>query len=366
MSFTLKARAAAVLLALALGGCASVQTGPDKDGEQVIAEGMAPFNGNMALARANAIAAAQESAVEQVVGVFVSGSTRVQDAVAVSRKLMAGTQGFVKRYKILNERQEAGYYTVKIKAVVKVSDISSALDKMRDGARTAAVFSVETMDGRPGSSSDAASAAGAALSKAGYDIVAANAPANAADAASALDAASSANADFAVTVAADSYKVEPMPELGGGLAPYRARAAVRVYSAASRKLVAESVKEASALDAAPAVAARRAAAAAAELAAKDLPARLERAAAETPSITLKITGLTGLEQLRRFQDMLRAVPRLEKISLTSYSNGDARFLLRARDLSGDELAAMLLRQNPPFAVYMQSMSQRELALKANY
>jgi len=57
---------------------------------------------------------------------------------------------------------------------------------------------------------------------------------------------------------------------------------------------------------------------------------------------------------------------LEKVSLASYASGDAFFSLKAVGISGDDLAAMLLRQKPPFKIDLQSASTNDLTLKANY
>lgn len=357
-------RMTALLAAAALlCACAELRIGPPAEGEQITAEGMAPLaEGNLALARDNALAAAQRSAVEQVVGVFVSGQTQVQDAVAVRQKIMAGTKGYIKRYKIASEGAAGGYYRVKIRATVLVQGISSAFEEYSGGSRAkVAVLAAETVDSAPVSYGGAGAALASQLEKTGYSVLTPKAETGA-DAA--LDAARAAGADYAVIVQADAYKLAPLPELSGQFSPYRARADVKIYSVADRRLAGGITKEASGLDPAPDIAAKKALAAAAGLAAQELSAQLARAANAAGTIVLKITGLRGIEQLRKFQDALRQIPGIEKAPLSSYARGDAFFSVRTRTLSGEELAASLLRINP-FALETQSVTQYELLLRAN-
>ena len=350
----------------ALCGCATLGSQSGPEGETITAEGMAPLGGNLATARQNALAAAQRSAVEQVVGVFVTGQTQVQDATAVRQKLLASTQGFIKRYKISRETQSGGYYHVKIKASVLIQDISSAVDRLMDPSRAKiALFAFESVDGKPVATSDSLAPLSAALGKLGYGVITPQPEGDAQSTSAALDAAQAEHADFALVAEANAYKIPPMPELGGQFSPYRARTTVKLYTAADRRLAAEISKEASGLDAAPEIAARKATAAATALAAPELAAPLERASNTATTVVLKITGLEDLQQLRQFQELLHAIPQIEKAPLTSYTDGEAFFSLRVRETTGEELAAAILHQNHSFKLDSQNVTQYELLFKAN-
>jgi len=88
---------------LAMSACSGhMKVGPGWEGEKVTAEGMVPYDGkDLPAAKAGALAAAQRHAVEQVVGVFVSGRTQVRQAVAIQQKVLSRTQGLIKRYEII-------------------------------------------------------------------------------------------------------------------------------------------------------------------------------------------------------------------------------------------------------------------------
>jgi hypothetical protein len=355
-----------IALLAALCGCATLGGNSGPEGETITAEGIAPINGNFATARRDALAEAQRSAVEQVVGVFVSGQTQVQDATAVKQKLLASTQGFIKRYKITRETQSGGYYHVKIKASVLVQDISAALDKMYDPSRgRVAVFAFESVDGKPQPTTDSIAPVTAALEKLGYSVITPQPGADSQSVTSALDAAQAEHADLALIAEAGAYKIPPMPELGGQFSPYRTHMTLRLYTIADRRMAAEIAKEASGLDAAPEIAARKATAAAAETAVAELPAQIDKVSRSASTVALKVTGLGGLEQLRQFQELLRAIPQIEKAQLVSYSDGDASFNLRVREATGEELAAAILHQNRLLTLEAQGVTQYEVDIKAN-
>src|SRR6185312_8391178 len=90
--------------AVLAAGCASprMKTGKTAEGEVVIAEGSAPYRADdLPGSRAAALAAAQRSAVELVVGVYVSGRTQVQKAVAIQNNILTKTDGYIKRYEVI-------------------------------------------------------------------------------------------------------------------------------------------------------------------------------------------------------------------------------------------------------------------------
>src|SRR5689334_23219367 len=94
---------AACLVTTGCGGSHNrIKTGKTLEGEVVEAEGTAPYRADdLPGTKAAALAAAQRSAVELVVGVYVNARTRVDKAVAIENNILANTQGYIKRYEIL-------------------------------------------------------------------------------------------------------------------------------------------------------------------------------------------------------------------------------------------------------------------------
>ena len=360
------------LTAAVLGACAGLKVGPGWEGEQVVGEGMAPYDGkNLPAARANALAAAQRNAVEQVVGVFVTGQTMVQKAVAIEQKVLAKTQGFIKRYKVLDEGADNGYYRIKIKAVVLLQDVSAALEEMRlseskRGGKIM-VFTSETISGKPSKTNDARGGIYRVLSKRSYAIAESETPLDPAqgnDTLSLLELTRAAGAAFLIIAQADAYKLEEMSQLGSAFIPCRAKINLKLMSVNSGQVVAESTKEASGVDAVEKIAAQKALSAAAELAAQDILVPLETATRSGTSIMLKVVSLSGLEQLKKLQDALRNIGGVEDFSLTRYTRGDAFFSVHVSGISGEELTASILRQKP-FELEAQVVTQYEIQLKAN-
>ncbi|MFH1645076.1 MAG: flagellar assembly protein T N-terminal domain-containing protein, partial [Candidatus Omnitrophota bacterium] len=85
------------------------------------------INNDIPNAKKRAIVDAQKNAVEMAVGVYVNASTRVEKTVLVEQKILSKTNGYIKKYKILQESREGNFYKTKIQAVVKIEEISRDL-----------------------------------------------------------------------------------------------------------------------------------------------------------------------------------------------------------------------------------------------
>src|SRR5882724_5756467 len=108
---------------LALAACSGSRThlknGKTLEGEVVEAEGIAPYQAeDLPGTKAASLAAAQRSAVELVVGVYVNAKTRVEKAVAIEQSILAKTSGYIKRYEIMSEGRDGAWYKTKIRALV--------------------------------------------------------------------------------------------------------------------------------------------------------------------------------------------------------------------------------------------------------
>lgn len=86
------------------------------------------LNNDVNAAKERALIKAQRKAVELVVGVFVNAATLVGKAELVDSQIYAKTNGYVKKYDILSEKEEEGAIKLKIKALVKVGDVNKDLD----------------------------------------------------------------------------------------------------------------------------------------------------------------------------------------------------------------------------------------------
>ncbi len=95
------------------------------DKKKVISEGVA--DGNKAQAREKAIKDALRSAVEQGMGAFVTTELTVKQKKLVDEKITTETTGFVKSYKVIEEKEEDGLYTVKIEALIKSGKLRDEL-----------------------------------------------------------------------------------------------------------------------------------------------------------------------------------------------------------------------------------------------
>src|ERR1700690_284135 len=121
------------MMVLILSSCATsrINKAKGEEGEIVIAEGIAPYKADdLPGTKAASLAAAQRSAVELVVGVYVNAKTRVEKAVAIEQSILAKTSGYVKRYEILSEGRDGDWYKTKIRALVSTQAIHDDLDTL--------------------------------------------------------------------------------------------------------------------------------------------------------------------------------------------------------------------------------------------
>src|ERR1017187_10314985 len=119
--------------ALIISGCATsrVNKAKGEEGEIVVAEGIAPYRADdLPGTKAASLAAAQRSAVELVVGVYVNAKTRVEKAVAIEQSILAKTSGYIKRYEILSEGRDGDWYKTKIRAMVSTQQLHEDLDSL--------------------------------------------------------------------------------------------------------------------------------------------------------------------------------------------------------------------------------------------
>ncbi len=100
--------------------------------QTVTAEGVeAVVAGDMAITRDRAINDALRKAVEQAVGTLVSAETRVQNFKLLNDEIYTKTEGYVRNYRIISERQKESFYVVTIQASIETGPIKEKLDALR-------------------------------------------------------------------------------------------------------------------------------------------------------------------------------------------------------------------------------------------
>jgi hypothetical protein len=100
--------------------------------KEIRAEGMADITaGNVAGARDRAIEDALRKAVEDGVGFLLSAESIVENYQLIQDTILSKSKGYVKNYKIINEKQKAWMYHVTISAKIGKTLLKDDLDALR-------------------------------------------------------------------------------------------------------------------------------------------------------------------------------------------------------------------------------------------
>lgn len=237
----MNARVAVAAALMGLAGCASA---PTRGGERttVEAEGWAALTkGDPYGPRARALADAQKRAVEKAAGVNVAASTRVDAAVAVRQRIWTDARARIESWELIGDRAEDGFRKLRIRAVVRLDGGDTAQPPPGDAK-------VRVASGGP-----AAAGLRRGLGEAGFILA-------------------DAEAEYVATAETDARVVRDIR-----LAPFvtgRANVKVSIRDAVSGVVVWEQARDASGLDADPALAVARAGESAGRLAGRDAGAGL--------------------------------------------------------------------------------------------
>jgi hypothetical protein len=339
-----------VMLASALifTGCATTRITKTKgeEGEIVVAEGIAPYKADdLPGTKAASLAAAQRSAVELVVGVYVTAKTRVEKAVAIEQNILAKTSGYVKRYEILSEERDGEWYKTKIRALVSTQQLHQDLDALgllkqpEVGFPRVTIELQEFVGETENKDGHAQHSLTQALLNKGFKVV--DLPASVTSNEDAVEAAKSINPSSAELLIAGMARAQNLgyDRSFGGMSSYRASVTFRVIEAGSGEVVATVSQAASGLEATPELAAGKALEKAAEVAANDLsglPTELSKRA----HVDLTISGLKSFEVLSKFEKSLTSEPGVNDLFLRSYSqdSGVAVLDVLLDQISPQELA----------------------------
>jgi len=104
-----------------------------KPAQEVTASGMGSIiNGDVAHARDDAIEDALRKGLEQVMGMMVSAETLVENFQLIEDNIFSKTQGYVQHYDVVQEgKRDESLYEVTVHAVVKMSDLKSDLEAIQ-------------------------------------------------------------------------------------------------------------------------------------------------------------------------------------------------------------------------------------------
>jgi hypothetical protein len=355
-------------------GCATsrIKKTQGEEGEIVVAEGIAPYKADdLPGSKAASLAAAQRSAVELVVGVYVNAKTRVEKAVAIEQNILAKTSGYVKRYEILSQGPDGEWYKTKIRALVSTQQLHQDLDSLGFLKQPEVGFPrvtielqefVGEIENREGHATHSLTQA---LLNKGFKVV--ELPPSISPNQDAVEAAKSLNHATAELLIAGMARAQNMgyDKTFGGMSSYRASVTFRVIEAGSGEVVATVSQVASGLEATPDLAAGKALEKAAEVAANDLaslPAELSKRA----HVDLTISGLKSFEALSKFQNSLTAEPGVKDQFLRSYSQDSGLAVLDVLldQVSPQELADRCVKiGGPEWSVFQ--VSGRAVQLSAS-
>lgn len=347
----------ALLLAALIGlsGCHNrLKLAPGEQGEVIVSEGWAPIDPSDPLGtKRRSLADAEKKAVEQVVGVFISAKTRVDQTVNIDERILAKVDGYVRKYDVLSEKKEDGFLKTRIKAVVlykKIGDDLKALGLTKPPpppGNPRVSVSIQTTGLPDGSqSSQAAQGLRAALLAHGFTVV---------------DSGDPAGDDLLIQGEAEVHPYED--ERLGGLHSARARLTLEVLKSKSAEVLANKSQEASGLDISDLVAAGKALSKAGNLAGEALAKDLVPLLKSQLGVAVKVDGLNGLEEVRKLVDDIRMNPEVEAATLSDYHDGLAEIQVSTEGVPGDELSALILR-SPKFHLSAVSVSAYAIDLKA--
>jgi hypothetical protein len=326
-------------LILCLGlvvGCAGsksrLKIGQSVDGEVVEAEGLAPYNAADIIATKRAsLVDAQKNAVERAVGVFVSGKTLVEKAVAIENNILARTDGYVKKYDILKESREGDLYKTRIRALVAVKDLEKDLKQLSllgtgELSRPRVRIKIsEKVDKEAADESPAATGLEKQLVENGYVIVSGD---------------DAGTPDLEIKGTATSYPFQT-GDLGGFVS-YRARMTVTVTRPGTTNVVLSQSKEASGLGGNPQLAGLKSLETVGNLTGEELAKQLAQLWSNKRTVTVTVEGVATFADVDRIKKHIGSQPQVSDLVLRSYDEKMAQFEVElGKQLQPSELASRL-------------------------
>ncbi len=348
----------ALIIGISLSGCAGsksrLKIGMTDEGEVVEAEGFVPDNPQDRLsAKKASLTDAQRNAVEKVVGVYVSARTFVEKAIAIENNILARTEGYVKKYDVLKDGPEGGFYKTKIRALVAVKDLEADLKQMsllKSGQLQRPRLSVsvaETIDKEEVTEQVAQASLEKALIQQGYVIV---------------DSTDVKSADLNVTGKAAAFPFQT--EKLGGFVSYRARLSLQAKRPGTTNVAYSLSKEASGLGGSGDLAGLKALESVGEFAAVELGEKLADMWGKGRTILVMVEGVKSFSDADRVKKHLAAEPGLGDLELRLFDEQMAQFDVLLGNVKPTELATRL-SQSQSLPMTVLESTNNVLRLKLN-
>jgi hypothetical protein len=321
-----------LFLLSACGGSRShLKIGKTAEGEVVEAEGLAPNDpAQLILTKRASLNDAHRNAVEKAVGVFVSGRTMVEKAVAIENNILAKTEGYIKKYDILSEGADGPMYKTKIRALVALKDLErdlkdNALMNLPDLKKPRVYLDINEEAGGALIGEDVVkSAISKMLMERGFVV---------------LGQGRSKEAEVQITGKASAF---PFQSDGlGGFVSFRARLTVQSVRTGTLDTILTLSKEASGLGGNDALAAIKALETVGELVGVELSQELPRALKNGKSGLVFVEGVKSFEDVDKIKKRLTSQPGVRDVALRLYDEGLAQFELELDHETLTDLASSL-------------------------
>ncbi len=315
-----------------VGPKSRLKLGKTAEGEVVEAEGFAPNDPKDILAtKRSSLVDAQRNAIEKAVGVFVSGKTMVEKAIAIENNILAKSDGYIKKYDVIAEGpSENNLYRTKIRALVALKDLEKDLKQM-SLLKTAQVLRprvtidlVEKVDKAAVDEGAASSALQQSLMQQGFVVVQGD---------------RAKEAELVIKGKASSFPFQT--EGLGGFVSYRARLAVQVMRPGTQDVVYSTSKEASGLGGNADLAALKSLETVGDVTGKEMGTQLTDLWSKGANALVYVEGVKSFGDVERVRKHLVSQPGVADIALRLYDEGMAQFELQLDKVQLAELAATL-------------------------
>jgi hypothetical protein len=331
-----------------------LKIGATEQGEVVEAEGFAPNDPKDILAtKRAALVDAQRNAVEKAVGVFVSGRTLVEKAIAIENNILARTEGYVKKYDILSEGLDKDLYKIKIRALVALKDLEKDLKAMSllnepELKRPRVSMKLdETIDGVKAQEAVASNALKQSLLDQGFIVVADTRV---------------GDAELSIVGSASSL---PFQDQGlGGFVSFRARLSLQVLRSGTDTLVTSISKEASGLGGNKTLAGFKSLETVGNLVGRELGEKLTQMWSKGGNLFVLVEGVKTFTDAERVRKHLMSQPGVKDLMMRLYEEQMAQFELQVGSMPIEELAAHLQASQTLSLTVVEAKNQT-LRLKLN-
>lgn len=323
-----------LIASLLVSGCAgsksSLKLGKTAEGEVVEAEGLAPNTKDTILTKRASLLDAQRNAIEKAVGVFVSGKTLVEKAVAIENNILAHSDGYIKKYDVIKEWVDGDLYKTRIRALVALKALEQdlkdmALLKTSELKRPRVALSItEQIDKVPSTDDTVKTAMEQALASQGFVVV-----------------EDEAKEEAEITIKGKASSFPFQAEGLGGFVSYRARLAVQATRTGTSNVLVAVTREASGLGGNSDLAGLKSLETVGDLVGKELGVQLADKWVKGKNIIAYLEGATSFEKVDRVRKHLEMIPGVKDIVLRSYDDDAAQFELQLDGVQPTELAASL-------------------------